>query len=64
MQAQIAELAWVEGRYDREVQEHMTRLHRYNETRDATQELLGRVAVAEGTTVAALYERFGLETGD
>jgi hypothetical protein len=60
----IAALAWVEERYEREVKGHMDRLHLYNETKDAAQDILGRVATAEGATVSALYPRYGLETGD
>jgi hypothetical protein len=60
----IAALAGVEERYEREVKGHMDRLHLYNETKDAAQDILGRVATAEGTTVSALYPRYGLETGD
>lgn len=64
LDAQIEALLWVEAKYDSEVQDHMKRLHAYNETRDVTQDLLGRIASVEGTTVAALYERFDLELGD
>jgi succinate dehydrogenase/fumarate reductase flavoprotein subunit len=60
----IAALAGVEERYEREVKGHMDRLHLYNETKDAAQDILGRVATAEGTTVSALYPRYGLETAD
>ena len=60
----IAALAGVEERYEREVKGHMDRLHVYNETKDAAQDILGRVATAEGTTVSALYPRYGLESGD
>ncbi len=60
----IAALAGVEERYEREVKGHMDRLHVYNETKDAAQDILGRVATAEGTTVSALYPRYDLEMGD
>lgn len=66
VEEQIAalEAEHVELRYDTNVKGHMERLHRYNEVRDTTQDILGRIASAEGTTVAALYERYGLELGN
>ena len=64
VEKEIASLAWVEQRYDNEVGAHMERLHVYNETRDAAQEVLGRLATAQSVTVKSLYPRFGLEQTD
>ncbi len=64
VEAAIAALSGVDEQYEREVKGHMDRLHLYNETKDAAQDILGRLASAEGTTVSALYPRFGLESGD
>lgn len=47
-----------------ELQVHIDRLHKYNEVKDVGQLLLGKIAEVESTTTAALYQQFGLETGD
>ena len=46
---------------EKELQIHIDKLHEYNEVKDVGQLLLGKIAEVEGTTTAALYERFGLE---
>ena len=47
-----------------ELQVHIDKLHEYNEMKDVGQLLLGKIAEVEGTTTAALYEKFGLELDD
>lgn len=44
----------------RSTAETLDLLHEYNDIRDATQVLMGAIAVAEGTTVRNLYRRYGL----
>lgn len=44
-----------------ELQKHIDKLHEYNEMKDMGQLLLGKLAGVEGTTTAALYQKFGLE---
>ncbi|XP_034238455.1 DNA repair protein SWI5 homolog [Thrips palmi] len=39
----------------------MSLLHKYNEIKDATQIVLGRLASLEGQTLKQVHERFGLE---
>ncbi|KAL7424838.1 swi5-like zinc finger protein [Cryptotrichosporon argae] len=41
-------------------QAHIKRLHEYNEVKDSTQALIGKLAVMTGTTVRAIHEGFGL----
>ncbi len=47
-----------------ELQEHIEKLHQYNEVKDMGQLLLGKLAEVEGTTTTALYDQFGLELND
>ena len=44
----------------RSTEETLDLLHKYNDIRDATQVLMGAIAVAEGSTVRNLYRRYGL----
>ncbi|EIN14273.1 hypothetical protein PUNSTDRAFT_129905 [Punctularia strigosozonata HHB-11173 SS5] len=44
------------------VSAHIKRLHRYNEAKDATQILIGRLAVLKDTTIRKIHEDYGLET--
>ena len=44
----------------RSTEETLDLLHKYNDIKDATQVLMGAIAVAEGTTVGNLYRRYGL----
>ena len=46
---------------EEELQEHIDRLHEYNEVKDMGQLLLGKLAEVEVTTTKSLYQRFGLE---
>ena len=46
---------------EEELQQHIDRLHEYNEVKDMGQLLLGKLAEVEGTTTAAIYQRFELE---
>eukprot|EP00128_Syssomonas_multiformis_P008979 Colp12_sorted_trinity150504_noHs@30140 len=43
-----------------ELQAHITKMHEYNEVKDAAQEVLGRLATIQGVTVRELHETFGL----
>jgi len=40
------------------------RLHTYNDIKDFCQFLMGRLAQMQQTTVASLYDKFGLDTDD
>lgn len=64
LESEIGELKWVNSKYDDNVKVYMDKLHRYNETKDTTQDLLGRLATRERTTVKELHERFGLDPDD
>lgn len=61
---EIEQLRWVEEKYHNEVGCHIERLHKYNETKDVAQELIGKIASLEGATVKSLYPRFELEEDD
>jgi len=62
LQEQVDSLKWVEEAYSTQVQGHIERLHEYNEVKDTTQELLGRLAMQKGTTTTALYQDYGLDS--
>lgn len=44
----------------KERDEIMKALHQYNEIKDATQEVLGRLAMIEGVTVAEIHRKYDL----
>ena len=46
---------------EKELQDHIDKLHEYNEMRDIGQILLGKLAEVEGITTTVLYQRFGLD---
>ncbi|KZS89148.1 hypothetical protein SISNIDRAFT_459140 [Sistotremastrum niveocremeum HHB9708] len=46
------------------VNKHIKLLHQYNEAKDATQILIGRLAAARQTTVKNLHEEYGLGAED
>ncbi|KAG5715896.1 hypothetical protein E4T56_gene20149 [Termitomyces sp. T112] len=46
------------------VQRHIKLLHQYNEAKDATQILIGRLAVLKGTTIRQIHEDLGLDGSD
>jgi len=50
--------------YDKEIVDHMNRLHDYNELKDTAQMLMGQLAVIEGGLTRDLYKRYGLELED
>ena len=62
VQREIKDLS--EDYHEDELQVHIDKLHEYNEVKDAGQILLGKIAEVEGTTTAAVYERFGLDLTD
>ncbi|KAJ1855923.1 swi5-like zinc finger protein [Coemansia sp. RSA 1722] len=43
---------------------HITRLHRYNDIKDAGQILFGKLAELRGKTVKEMYKEYGVETSD
>lgn len=51
-----------ERELERKVREAMDALHTYNEAKDATQALLGKLAEWDGTTVREQHEIYGLPT--
>ncbi|KAF8131555.1 DNA repair protein [Boletus edulis] len=42
------------------VSRHIKLLHRYNEAKDATQILIGRLAAIRGTTIRQIHQDMGL----
>ncbi|KIJ53943.1 hypothetical protein M422DRAFT_24941 [Sphaerobolus stellatus SS14] len=46
------------------VNNHIKRLHRYNEAKDATQLLIGKLAAIRQATVKELHEEYGLTKDD
>ncbi|PAV22583.1 hypothetical protein PNOK_0254000 [Pyrrhoderma noxium] len=46
------------------VNKHIKLLHSYNEAKDATQIILGKLAVRKETTVKQLHEEYGLGLHD
>lgn len=42
----------------------MKALHKYNDIKDATQEVLGRLAILEGVTVAEMHRKYDLLESD
>ena len=47
-----------------ELQNHIDKLHEYNETKDTGQLLLGKIAEIEGKTTKMMYEKYGLDVDD
>lgn len=48
----------------REKDEIMIALHQYNDIKDVTQQVLGRLAVIEGVTVAEIHRKYNLLESD
>jgi len=46
------------------ISRHHELLHRYNETKDATQFLIGKIATFKETTIKQLHADYNLPTGD
>lgn len=51
-------------RKKKEKDEIMNALHQYNDIKDATQEVLGRLAILEGVTVAEMHRKYNLLESD
>ena len=49
---------------DLEMGELLDKLHQYNDIKDVTQILLGKLADFDGIPISSLYSRFGLSTTD
>jgi len=47
-----------------EKDEIMKALHKYNDIKDATQVVLGRLAILEGVTVAEMHRKYNLLESD
>lgn len=47
-----------------ELQSHIEALHRYNETKDAAQLVMGRLAELEGVTIKEIHEKYGVPVTD
>ena len=47
-----------------ELQNHIDKLHEYNEIKDTGQLLLGKIAEIEGKTTKMMYEKYGLDVDD
>ncbi|KAA0703788.1 DNA repair protein SWI5 -like protein [Triplophysa tibetana] len=52
------------GFFEEELDKHIDMLHEYNDIKDITQTLLGRLAGLRGVTTRDLYNDFGLELDD
>lgn len=48
----------------KEKDEIMKALHQYNDIKDATQLVLGRLAILEGVTVAEIHQNYDLHDSD
>ncbi|KIM34216.1 hypothetical protein M408DRAFT_19156 [Serendipita vermifera MAFF 305830] len=46
------------------VKRHIKLLHEYNESKDAAQALMGKLAVIHGVSVRHMHEKFGLSNED
>jgi len=66
LQAEIDKLQETLGGEDADVivQGHIKLLHDYNEAKDATQVLIGKLAILKETTVKQLHEDYGLTNED
>ncbi|XP_041370092.1 DNA repair protein SWI5 homolog isoform X2 [Gigantopelta aegis] len=53
-----------EGYHQDELQDHITKLHEYNEIKDVGQMVLGRIADIEGVRTKDMYGRYGLSLDD
>ncbi|KAK5620586.1 swi5-like zinc finger protein [Crenichthys baileyi] len=53
-----------EGYSVEELDQHIDKLHEYNDIKDIGQSLLGRIAALKGTTTRDLYTHFGLDLDD
>ncbi|XP_038139587.1 DNA repair protein SWI5 homolog [Cyprinodon tularosa] len=63
LDSEIAQLE-KEGYRVEELDQHIDKLHEYNDIKDIGQSLLGRIAALRGTTTRDLYTHFGLELED
>ncbi|KAJ6541729.1 DNA repair protein [Mycena capillaripes] len=67
LQAEVESLAKELGEHeDAEaiVKKHIQLLHRYNEAKDATQILIGKLATLKETTVRQIHDDLDLRDGD
>ena len=59
------EIAMLAEEYsEQELQDHIKKLHEYNEVKDIGQILLGKLAEMEGLTTSHLYQRYDLTLDD
>ncbi|KXJ29188.1 DNA repair protein SWI5 homolog [Exaiptasia diaphana] len=59
------EISLLQQEYDvDELQEHIDKLHEYNDIKDVGQMLIGKLAEIDGKTTKSLYEEFGLDIDD
>ncbi|KAI0778956.1 DNA repair protein [Trametes elegans] len=67
LQAEINELQQVLGEDENAeqiVSRHIKLLHRYNEAKDATQILIGKLAAYRQTTIRQVHNDYGLTVAD
>ncbi|KAF7347289.1 hypothetical protein MVEN_01484200 [Mycena venus] len=67
LQAEVASLEKELGEHedaDAIVKKHIKLLHRYNEAKDATQILIGKLATLKETTVRQIHDDLDLRDGD
>ncbi|PIL31217.1 hypothetical protein GSI_05915 [Ganoderma sinense ZZ0214-1] len=67
LQAEVKELQKVLGEdenAEKIVSRHIKLLHRYNEAKDATQILIGKLATYRQTTIRKIHEDYGLTDQD
>ena len=53
-----------EGYCTSELDVHIDKLHKYNDIKDLTQKVLGKLAELDGVSVASLHTQFGLDSID
>ncbi|KAK7505036.1 hypothetical protein BaRGS_00003606 [Batillaria attramentaria] len=53
-----------EGLDESELEEHIAKLHEYNEIKDTAQMILGHIATLQGVRTRDVYPKYGLELDD
>jgi chromosome segregation ATPase len=64
LDAEIEELLLEKQKHEQQLQMLIEDLHRYNDLKDAAQNIFGRLAELEGTTTKEMYRRYDLELED
>jgi len=64
IEKEFADLNANESTNSNEIDQYIDQLHKYNDLKDLGVRLLGVLAIREGTTTAAMYERYDLNLND